>query len=122
MKDEYLIGFAAYQLGGAENWFSAIPQWADYVAAHPTPTEPEPDGDEWEFDYWDLDGVRFDGNPLEIVMDRDHVLTPHARKKVIALRPRLTLNPCPEWAGLVVRVDPADMVYNFGTMVTAEAL
>jgi hypothetical protein len=46
MEDDYLIGFCAYQLGGAENWYTAIPHWADYVATHPTeenePPEPPP--------------------------------------------------------------------------------
>lgn len=42
MLDPYMIGFAAYQLGGAENWARAIQQWGDYVSTHPTPATPQP--------------------------------------------------------------------------------
>jgi hypothetical protein len=40
INDPRVLGFAAYQLGMAENWWQLIPQWADYVAAHPTPSDP----------------------------------------------------------------------------------
>ena len=35
--DQRVLGFCAYQLGGAENWYKLIPQWRDWVIAHPTP-------------------------------------------------------------------------------------
>jgi hypothetical protein len=37
MKDRAVIGCCLYQLGGAENFVSLVPQLADYIAATPTP-------------------------------------------------------------------------------------
>ena len=43
ISDPRVLGFCGYQLGGAENWYSLISQWADWVSAHPTPViEPPP--------------------------------------------------------------------------------
>jgi hypothetical protein len=42
MKDDYLLGFAAYQIGGDETFTPAIPRWASWVATHPTPDNGEP--------------------------------------------------------------------------------
>lgn len=43
LGDPRVLGFCAYQLGGAENWSRFIPRWAEYVSAHPTPpVEPPP--------------------------------------------------------------------------------
>lgn len=42
MQDSYNLGFCGYQLGGAENWFTEIPRWANYVSTHPTPVAPPP--------------------------------------------------------------------------------
>lgn len=124
MRDPYVLGVGLFKLGKGESDMSeVVPLLTDYVATHPTPPIEPPPADEWEFDYWMLDGVRFDGNPLQIVMDADHVLEPHARKKApMPTRKTLTLNPCPEWAGLVVSINPADMIYDVGTIVTCEAL
>lgn len=35
MSDERVLGFCAYQLGMAENWYKLIPQWRDWVINHP---------------------------------------------------------------------------------------
>lgn len=72
--------------------------------------------EEWEFYYWTVDGARVDGAPLTLTMDRDHEVTPHARKKV--LTHSLTMNPCPEFAGLAVSIEPPGGVYADGTIVT----
>jgi hypothetical protein len=39
MKDRAVIGCCLYQLGGAENFVSLVPQLADYIAQTPTPSE-----------------------------------------------------------------------------------
>lgn len=124
MLDRYVLGVALFKLGkGESNMVEVMPTLTQYVIDHPTPDEPPP-ADEWEFDYWDLDGARVDGNPIHIIMDEAHTLTPHAKKNTLPppVRFPLTLNPCPEWSGLVVNVNPAGMLYDVGTDVTCEAM
>lgn len=82
MRDNYLIGFAGYQIGGDESFAAEIPQWADYVASHPTPDEPPID--ERVFDFWadeDTGAVYYD-NPHSVEMDRNVRLVAHTKKKV----------------------------------------
>lgn len=122
MVDPHVIGCALWTLGGsgwgAANYDTMLPQLGEYIATvDPVAIDPI---ELWEHDYWDVDGRRVDGNPLHLVMDRAHVVTPHARKKLMQYP--LTLNPCPEDADLVVRVDPADMIYPAGSTVTLEAI
>ncbi len=83
MKNPYMIGCCAYQLGGAENWQALIPEWANYVATHPTPEIPP--ADELVFDRYELeDGTVLQrGNPaldFDLVGDR-HVVAVYEKKK-----------------------------------------
>lgn len=84
MNDPYMLGFAAYQLGGAENWAEAIPQWADYVSAHPTPQPVEPPSTDREFDHWldvDSNTVISADNPLSLTVDRNRNIRAVTRPK-----------------------------------------
>ena len=126
MSDSRVIGCATWTLGGGgwgdSNFQTALPQLGEYIAAVAAVSPPP--AAEWDFDFWEVDGARRIGNPLELLMDGDHVITPHAKKKIpppIALY-ELTINLCPEFAGLQVTVTPPGLVYAAGTQVTCEAL
>ena len=130
MADPRVLGCATWTLGGGSwagsNYQTALPRLGEYIAtvAPVPPIEPPPTNDEWEFDYWELNGQRVDGNPIEIVMGDNYTLTPHAKKKSPppATEYTLTVNACPEWAGLTVRVVPPYMIYPAGTRVVCEAI
>lgn len=86
MNDPYMIGFAAYQLGGDENWAAAIPQWADYVSTHPTPQAIIPPAQDRVFDYWlDVDSniVISRDNPHNLIVDRSRNIRAVTRPKVM---------------------------------------
>ncbi len=39
---EHIIGFCAYQLGGAENYYAILPKIGEYISTHPDPITPPP--------------------------------------------------------------------------------
>lgn len=88
MADDRVLGCALWTLGGGgwagSNYQTALPALGEYIATV-EPLEPIPD-DEWELDYWDLDGARIDGNPIDIEMNANHRLTPHAKKRAGQLK------------------------------------
>jgi len=119
MADARVIGCALWTLGGGawagSNYADMLPELGEYIAT----VEPIAPVDEWEFDYWDIDGERITANPVDLIMNGPHTVTPHARRK--DQTQVLTVNPCPEWAGLTVNVTPAGYIYPTGTVVTLQA-
>lgn len=118
MKDaRYLIGFAGYQLGGAENWYRLIQQWADYVATHPTPEDIMPVN---EFLHSHLDGGAANtANPISITMNASHTLVGDFQ----TVKYFLTTSVTPIGAGSWV-LDPPQPAdgYPAGTVVMARAV
>lgn len=121
--ESYVAACYFFTLQGAdfaasgEEWVShaAIPiGLRDYV---PLPDE------QWVIDWWDLDGQRINGASITFTMDRDHVLTPHAKKVLPPpdVRHILTVNACPEFAGLPVTITPPDLIYDAGQIVEARS-
>lgn len=117
-----------YQAGGGEPITSTMyNRLAEYVASqpeiviNPLPVPPPPITDP-VIDWWDVDGVRVDGDLLNLIMDQNHTVTPHAKQRPAPIPDTvtLTLNPCPEFPALQIVVTPAGLVYDVGTAVTCQ--
>ena len=124
MQNPYVIGFCAYQLGGAENWQSLIPQWADYVATHPTPDVPPP-SDEWVFDRYELeDGTVIQrGNPaldFDLTSDR-HIIAVYEKKAPPVETFTFQLSVRPAECAPRVSASPAPGEYPQGTFISVRA-
>ena len=76
------------------------------------PSEEGKDGFRYRFDYWDVDGVAVEGNPITVHMDADHTATAHYVEQYY-----LTVNVDPE--GLVTI--PGEGWYDKYTEVDLEA-